>query len=248
MYNSTWGHWPDWQRCTGSQSHDEVRGAVESWHGRGQLDGWEQASPAGGEHRQNPVLTGHGNNIAEDETPPKKGSDFQLMPCNKDLVESSTCSLRPWPPSSEAACSTPARLSSIAAGWVSYPRPLKPRSPPPGRQTAPCWPEHSPTPPFVATTLASLVVTGLPAGATGGNTPFSTFYSVTWRVKAFFMLGVESLRATGAAGATAAALLGSRSAGGVICREKRARGRSHLWSFAIVFQGHVYKSIFYQIW
>lgn len=42
--------------------------------------------------------------------------------------------------------------------------------------------------------------------------------SVTCRVKAFFMLGVGSLRAAAAVGA-AAALLGSRSAGVVVCQK-----------------------------
>lgn len=48
--------------------------------------------------------------------------------------------------------------------------------------------------------------------------------SVTCRVKAFFMLGVGSLRAAAAVGAAApaaaaAALLGSRSAGEVVCQK-----------------------------
>lgn len=41
-------------------------GAVEGRGGRGQLDGRKQAAPTGGEDRQDPVLAGHGQDIAED--------------------------------------------------------------------------------------------------------------------------------------------------------------------------------------
>lgn len=40
---------------------------MQGGDGRGQLDGREEAPPAAGEHRQHPVITGDGEDIAEEE-------------------------------------------------------------------------------------------------------------------------------------------------------------------------------------
>lgn len=93
---------------------------------------------------------------------------FQLISTIKTCF-SPTCSLQLWPLSSEAVCSSPVRLLSIAAGWVLNLRPQIPRSPPPGWQMAPCWPKHSPTSPFITNILVSLVVNGFAAVAIDVN-------------------------------------------------------------------------------
>lgn len=133
---------------------------MESRHRRGQLDGWKQTSTTGGEHGQHPVLAGHGNNVAEEEG--RQMCTYCIYvyrwSTGHKRAFSPTCSLQPWPPSSAAVCSSPAHLSSIAAGWVLNLRPQIPRCPPPGRQMAPCWPEHSATSLFITNKFSLVAI------------------------------------------------------------------------------------------